>query len=137
VTIRIVTDSACDLPQALADELGIVVVPLTVRFGEEEFRDRVDIEPERFWAKLAAGGALPETAAPSVGAFGAAFESLAAQGASGVVCITLSSRLSATHQAAQAAASSCEGCPVAVIDSLAITASEGNLCLGGAPPPVR
>ena len=44
MTIRIVTDSACDLPQQTATELGIEIVPLTIRFGDEEFVDRRDLK---------------------------------------------------------------------------------------------
>ena len=54
VTVRIVTDSACDLPQAVADELGIEIVPLTIRIGGEEFVDRRDLTPAEFWARCAA-----------------------------------------------------------------------------------
>ena len=53
MTVRIVTDSACDLPQSVADELGIEIVPLTIRFGDDEFVDRVDLTTAEFWAKAA------------------------------------------------------------------------------------
>src|SRR5688500_11220658 len=98
--IRVVTDSACDLPQELADELEIEIVPLTIRFGEESFVDRRDLSPSQFWAKVASSPVLPETAAPSPGAFEETFRKLAGAGASGIVCVTLSSALSATYQAA-------------------------------------
>ena len=52
--VRIVTDSACDLPAELADELGISIVPLTIRIGGEEFVDRVELDAEQFWAKCSA-----------------------------------------------------------------------------------
>ena len=66
--IRIVTDSASDLPEAVAAELGIEIVPLTIRFGEEEFVDRRDLTPEEFWRRSHASKELPETAAPAPGA---------------------------------------------------------------------
>ncbi len=53
MTVRIVTDSACDLPQYLVDELGIDIVPLTIRFGKEEFVDRRDLSTEEFWRRCA------------------------------------------------------------------------------------
>lgn len=54
MTIRIVTDSACDLPQQLADEHGITIVPLTFSFGDEEFVDRASLTPAEFWARCSA-----------------------------------------------------------------------------------
>ena len=58
--IRVVTDSACDLPQALADEHGIEIVPLTIRFGDEELVDRRDLSAKEFWARSAESPVLPE-----------------------------------------------------------------------------
>ena len=76
MAVRIVTDSACDLPQARADALGIEIVPLTIRFGDEEFVDRVELSNEEFWRKVATSPVLPETAAPSPGAFEERFRAL-------------------------------------------------------------
>ena len=69
MAVRIVSDSACDLPPALCAELGIEIVPLTIRFGADELVDRVELTTEAFWERLARSTVLPETAAPSVGAF--------------------------------------------------------------------
>ncbi len=102
--IRVVTDSACDLPQALADQHRIEIVPLTIRFGDDELVDRRDLSPKEFWARSAESPVLPETAAPSAGAFEEVFKRVAGEGADGIVCVTLSSALSATHQAAALAA---------------------------------
>ena len=115
--VRIVCDTASDLPSDLADELGIVVVPLHVRFGTVELVDREQLSAKEFWARCASSAELPETAAPSPGAFNAAFESAAAQGADGIICVTLSSKLSATNQAAAQAARAFNGVPVQVLDS--------------------
>jgi len=133
VGVRVVTDSACDLPQGLVDELGIEIVPLTIRFGDDEFVDRRELSTAEFWRRLTASPVLPETAAPSAGAFEETFRSLAADGATGIVCINLSSRLSATMQSAQVAAKALEdGCPVEVIDSLMVSMGLGNLCISAA-----
>ena len=75
--VRVVTDSSCDLPVARAAELGIEIVPLTIRFGDEEFVDRVELTNEEFWKKVATSDVLPETAAPSAGAFEETFRRLA------------------------------------------------------------
>lgn len=131
--VRVVTDSACDLPQELVDELGIVIVPLTIRFGDEELVDRVELTTAEFWRRLRTSSALPETAAPSAGAFEEAFTRLAGDGATGIICVNLSSGVSATMQAAQVAAKALDGvCPVEVIDSMNVSMGLGNLCLSAA-----
>ena len=131
--IRVVTDSACDLPAPLIEALGIEIVPLTIRFGDEEFVDRVELSADEFWSRLEHTDTLPETAAPSPGAFETCFRGLAARGATGIVCINLSSHLSGTMQSAQvAAAATVDVCPVQVIDSQSASMGQGNLCLTAA-----
>jgi DegV family protein with EDD domain len=126
--VRIVTDSSCDLEAAEADELAIEVVPLTIRIGSTEYTDRVDLSVEDFYAKMATSPTLPETAAPSPGAFEAAFRRQREAGADGVVCVTLSSDLSATMQAAQNAATGiADELDVRVIDSRSITMGLGTI----------
>ena len=126
--VRIVTDSSCDLPPDLVDELGIEIVPLSIRFGDDEYTDRRDLTPEQFWSKLESSPVLPETAAPSAGAFEEVFRRLADDGADGIVCVNLSSQLSATIQSAQVGAKAVEGdCPVEIVDSLTVSLALGNL----------
>ena len=118
MSIRIVTDSSCDLPQDLADSLGIRIVPLSVRFGDVEYIDRTTITSDEFWSKCAASAVLPETAAPPPGEFERAYRELTAEGATAVVVIALSSALSATMQSAELAAKAVAGdITVRVIDS--------------------
>jgi len=114
--IRVVTDSSSDLSPELAAAHHIEVVPLTIRFGDEEFVDRQDLSASEFWDRLAGSEALPNTAAPSVGAFQQAYERLAANGAEGILAVTISSGLSATHRSAQLAAAEAP-VPVQVVDS--------------------
>lgn len=131
--IRVVTDSACDLPPALVTELGIEIVPLTVRFGETELVDRRDLTPSEFWARCDSSPQLPETAAPSPGAFEEAFRRLAGEGATGVTCICLSAALSATHQSAELAARAvAEAIPVRVVDSRSVSLGEGRMAMAAA-----
>jgi DegV family protein with EDD domain len=128
--VRIVTDSACDLPAAACEDLGIEVVPLTIRFGEREYVDRKELSTEAFWRELEASSVLPETAAPSVGAFEETFRRLADDGAEGIVCINLSARLSATMQSAQVAAKALDGqIPIEILDSKSASMGIGNLVL--------
>jgi DegV family protein with EDD domain len=125
--VRIVTDSAADLDAAEAKELGVEVVPLSIRFGSTEYTDGVDLSIEQFYDKLASSAELPETAAPSPGAFEAAFRRQAEAGADAIVCINLSSGLSATMQAAQNGAKALEGeLDVRVVDSRSITSGLGS-----------
>jgi DegV family protein with EDD domain len=132
-TIRIVTDSACDLPPALCEELGIDVVPLSIRIGNEEFVDRRDLTPDEFWRRCQASPTLPETSAPSPGAFETAFREAAGAGAEGVVCITISRAMSATGQAAQLAADAVASeLPVTVVDSRNASLGEGMIVVAAA-----
>lgn len=127
--VRIVTDSACDLTSEEAADLGIEIVPLSIRFGAEEFTDRVDLDVHEFYRRMDASDALPETAAPAPGAFDERFRRLAADGADGIVCINLSGELSATYQSARSAAQSLDGIDVRVLDSHSITAGLGTQVL--------
>lgn len=131
--IRVVTDSACDLPPELATKYDIDIVPLTIRFGEDELVDRRDLTPSEFWARCAQSPVLPETAAPSPGAFEDAFRRAIADGCDGVVSVNLSSDLSATFQAAQLGARAvADSIAVRVIDSQSITMGEGLMALAAA-----
>jgi DegV family protein with EDD domain len=131
--VRIVTDSASDLPEALCEELGIEVVPLTIRFGEREYVDRKELSTEAFWRELEASTVLPETAAPSVGAFEETFRNLSESGADGIICINLSAQLSATMQSAQVAAKALDGhTPISIIDSKSASMGIGNLAIHAA-----
>jgi DegV family protein with EDD domain len=127
MAVRIVTDSSSDLTDEEVAAHGIEVVPLTIRFGDEEFEDRTDLTVEGFYEKLAAASVLPETAAPSPGKFEAAFRRQAEAGADAVVCINLSAGLSATMQSAQNAAVAIkDDLDVRVLDSRSITSGLGT-----------
>jgi DegV family protein with EDD domain len=130
--VRIVTDSACDLTEDLVKQHDVIVVPLTIRFGAEEFEDRTELTPEEFWRRCQGKGALPETAAPAPGAFLAAFQRAADEGAEGVLCLTISSKLSATYASALAAAESFSAIPVRVFDTLSVTMGQGLTVIAAA-----
>ncbi len=116
--IHIVTDSGSDLPQDQAKELGVTVVPLSVRFGDDEFSDGINLDSESFFRMMDERPGLPSTAAPSPGAFAQAFTDAADAGATGVVCINLAEKFSATIQSARNAAETvAERIPVRVVDS--------------------
>ncbi len=131
--VRIVTDSASDLTEEEAGEHGIEIVPLTIRFGDEEYVDRRDLTVAEFYEKMDSTEVLPETAAPSPGAFETVFRRLADEGADGIVCINLSLALSATGQAAQSAANElADLVPTVCVDSKSITGGQGTIVLAAA-----
>lgn len=131
--VHIVTDSSCDLTEDEATSNAITVVPLSIRFGSEEFIDREELGVDAFYEKMASTGLLPETAAPSPGRFEQAFRAAAAAGATSVVCINLSGELSATVQSARNAAQAVVGdIDVRVIDSRSVTGGLGTMVLAAA-----
>ena len=131
--VHIVTDSSCDLTEIETTTNSIGVVPLSIRFGDEEFIDREELSADAFYAKMASTGLLPETAAPSPGRFEQAFRGAAAVGANAVVCINLSGELSATVQSARNAATAVAGdIDVRVIDSRSLTGGLGTMVLEAA-----
>jgi len=99
MTVRIVTDSCSDIPQEEAKQLGISVVPVYVRFGDEVYRDGVDIDSREFYHKLVTSSVHPSTAAPSPGDFAKVYEE-AAQKTDEIVSIHVTSKDSATYDAA-------------------------------------
>ena len=125
--IRVVTDSASDLPADVVARLDIDVVPLTIRFDQDEFSD---LSPAEFWAKCKVAKSLPETSAPSPGAFQAAYERARDAGFDGVIVLTLSSLLSATHQSATLGAESLGSAfPVRVVDTFNVSMGQGLIAI--------
>jgi len=126
-SFAVVTDSTADLPDEWRARYGIEVVPLKVLFGQESFRDRVDMTDEQFFARLAASTSLPTTSAPSPGEFAEAYRRLA-QDHDGCISIHIGEQLSATAEAARVGASSVDGFPVHVIDSETVSMPIAFLC---------
>lgn len=119
--IKILVDSASDLEQQDASELGVTVLPLQIRFGSEEYLDGVSLTHREFFEKLIETDELPQTSQINEYRFDEVFASLTADG-SEVIAITLSSKLSGTHASAVKAAKKYAG-KVVVVDSL-------NACIG-------
>ena len=122
MAVRIVTDSTADIPPELARELGVSVVPLSVIFGDEVYKEGVEISHDLFYDKLVRSKVLPTTSAPSVGDFLEVYEPLLSE-TDEIVSIHLSSKLSATcNNARQAAEQLAErGARIEVIDSQLIS----------------
>jgi len=122
--IALVTDSGCDLPEALSHALGLVKVPLQLAFGDEVYTDGVDITPPQFYQRLASSPHPARTSQPAIGDFKAAFERLLETHES-VLCLSLSSGLSGTYQAAAAAARLVDGARVRVVDTRQLSITLG------------
>ncbi|HEY7124392.1 MAG TPA: DegV family protein [Ktedonobacterales bacterium] len=127
MAVRIVVDSTADLPKEQAEELGISVVPLRVQFGDDSYRDGVDLDTDGFYAKLATSKVMPTTAAPPSGLFEEAFRQLIKEGADGILALQLSGALSATYNSAVVAAEALQDqkVPVEVVDSRWVSAGIG------------
>jgi DegV family protein with EDD domain len=113
--LQVVTDSSCDLPKGLVERCGVTVVPLEVDIDGEVLREGADITPQEFHERMARSAELPKTSQPSPAAFAEAFAACAARGP--VLCVTLSSKLSGTHQSA-CLGRDLSGADVTVFDSL-------------------
>ena len=117
MTLKIVTDSLSDITSDIADELGITVVPVYVRFGEEVYRDRVEITTEEFYRRLVSDATFPSTTQPTPNDFLEVYEKLSKE-ADEILVINLSSKLSGTYQSALQAQNTYQGkCRIEVIDS--------------------
>jgi DegV family protein with EDD domain len=127
--VKIVTDSGADLPNELAKELGIAVVPIYVRFGEEVYRDRVTISEDEFYERLTHDPVHPNTTQPGPQDFLEVYQKLSAD-ADGIVSIHISGKLSGTYNSALMARDMLEtGCPVEVIDSETLSMSVGLMAI--------
>ncbi len=123
MSIRIVTDSNCDLPSEIIQEHGIVVIPMYINIGTESYLDGVEISRAEFYEGLPGFDSHPMTSVPGPGVFVETFDALASEGASEILCIHIASSLSAMANSAQLAAEQWDELPVTVFDS-------GNLTLG-------
>jgi len=136
MTIRILTDSTADIPADEAQAHGITIVPLTVFFGEEAYRDGVDLDNAGFYRKLQASKDLPRTSQPSPAQFQEQYQRLLAEGAEGILSIHLSSKLSGTYQSACTArdmlAEAGNTIPIEVLDTLSISVGMSRAILRAA-----
>lgn len=130
--MKIVTDSGSDIPPEVVQELGITVIPLYIRFGDEVYRDGVDISADQFYDKLAHSRILPKTSTPSPGDFAKIYNQLAAETDS-ILSIHLSTRYSGTYNAATVAKDYApEGCTIKVIDSKSVSMGCGLVAITAA-----
>ncbi len=126
--IRIATDSTADLPAALLKEYDIAVIPLKIIFGEEAYRENVDLSAKEFYEKLTAAEKLPVTSQPSPGEFQEFYEELTKDGSS-VISIHISGLMSGTCQSAKIAQSVLVDKAITIIDSKLVSGALGIVVL--------
>lgn len=133
MTVKIVTDSGSDITQEAAKKLGITVIPVYLRFGDEVYRDGVDIDSDEFYRKLMTSPIHPSTAAPSPGDFAKAYEEVARETRE-IVSIHITRKHSAVYDAALLGKEIAEGkgCHVEVIDSKGVTMWQGLVAIAAA-----
>lgn len=119
--IAFVTDTTCNLPDELAQDLGVAIVPVYVIFGDESYKDYVEMSPEDFYSRLAdyraAGQGMPTTSQPTPEDFRVAYTDLAEQGNTDIISIHVTAKSSGTCQSAELAKAMLEGVNVHVVDS--------------------
>ena len=116
MAVKVVTDSTSDIPKELAAQLGIAVVPLTVFFGEQPFKDGIDIHPDEFFKRLTSGGVLPRTTQPTVGEFTEVYKPLVDAG-NEIVSVHISSKLSGTVNSALSASHEMQDAKIEIVDT--------------------
>ncbi len=129
MTVKIVTDSLADITSDMAQGLGLTVVPLYVRFGEDVYRDRVQITTEEFYRRLVHDAALPSTTQPTPGDFAEVFKKLAKE-TDEILVIVVSGKLSGTYQSAlQAKDIVGDKCRIEIVDSLTVAMGMGQIVM--------
>lgn len=127
--VAVMTDSTAYIPASMREKNGIHMIPLSVVFGEDFYREELDISTEDFYQKVAESEALPTTSQPSVGSFVEKYEQLAKDGFDAVITIHISSKLSGTYSAAQSAGEMVDGIEVFAFDSLLSAMAQGLFAL--------
>jgi DegV family protein with EDD domain len=125
MTVRIVTDSTCDLPAETIARYGIGVVPLYIHVGKQSFLDGVDMTREDFYTRLPKSPVHPTTAVPSPLRFHALYDALADEGATEALSIHISGALSGIVNVARLAAQETTSIPVTVFDSQQLSLGTG------------
>ena len=132
MVLKIVTDSLSDITSDIAEELGVTVVPVYVRFGEEVYRDRVEITTEEFYRRLVSDDVFPSTTQPTPNDFLDVYEKLSKE-ADEILVVNLSSKLSGTYESALQAKNLYKGkCQIEVIDSQLVIMGLGLVVIADA-----
>ena len=127
--IAVIADTDASLSPEFAKKQGITLVPILISFGGESFASGVDIDDKALFERIDKEGALPKTAAPSPGAFSLAFKKEFDSGAEGIICVCVSSEISATYAAALTAKEDFPGREIRVIDSRVVSMAQGFIAM--------
>jgi DegV family protein with EDD domain len=130
--IRIVTDSTCDLPKELISEFGITVIPLYINIGSHGYQDGIELSRQEFYDRLPGYNPPPTTASPGPEVFRKTYERLATEGATDILSIHISIKLSSVVDVARLAARETTVVPVTVFDSRQLSLGTGFLVLTAA-----
>lgn len=132
MSIRIVTDSNCDLPSELVAEYGIAVIPLYINVGTRSYLDGIEMSRQQFYEGLPAFDAHPTTAVPGADSFRQVYAQLAGEGATEILSIHISKSLSAMVDVARTAAEQIKEASITVFDSRQLTLGTGLMALRAA-----
>jgi DegV family protein with EDD domain len=127
--LAIITDTDSALPLDLAQKHDIVEVPIIIQFGDDSFKDVYEINNDQIFARIDREGKLPTTAAPSPGQFAEAFKSAFAKGADEILCMNISSEMSATYASARQAAEMFPEKRIEVMDTRSLAFGQGYMVL--------
>lgn len=131
MAVKIITDTMCDVPCALAEQYGIRVMPLTVHFGGQSYKDGIEITKDEFYSKLETSSELPTTSqVPPIEFLETFKEEL--QNGNDILCINGSSQLSGTYNSAVLAKNQLESDKIHIIDSEGVTLGAGLLSIKAA-----
>ena len=130
-SIALMADSTCDIPEHLLQLYGVTIIPALLIWGDQTFRDRVDISPQTFYERIEKDPVMPTTTLPSPVEFEKTYKDAIAQGAKEIILFTVSAAMSGTYQAARQIGERME-VPVHVIDSKGPTMSLGWQVLAAA-----
>ena len=132
MVVKIVTDSAADLPTQLAQQLGITVVPVYLRFGDEVYRDGVDIEGDEFYQRLENSPVHPTTSQPTPEDFASVYRELSKE-TDEIVSVHIPQKLSGTYNSAlQGRELAAAKSHVEVVDSFSVSMGLGLIVMAAA-----
>ena len=132
MAIRVVTDSVSDIPAHIVEELNLTVVPAYVRFGNDVYKDGVEITTAQFFDRLLAGSDFPATSQPAIGDFSEAYSEVA-DGADGIVSVHISSKVSGTVNSARQGAEVADvSCPIEIVDTQQASMGSGLVAIAAA-----